>query len=352
MRNSLLRPLRFVATVCAAFILAGCGLPGPTHKGGTLVALDGRPDCGVYGVWERYTWSGECQGGLTSGQGTLLGYGGSTLMLRYDGEMKAGLRDGVGEMWMNAEKFNGGPTTRSGRFSRGNLMSGAETNNYSVRSYADGKNASTVYTANESESSSGVGGALAVVGAVMQGVAAGGGKNAAQLAALGGAMQGNTQATGAQVGANSAMSPNRAMSSNSDLNPTVPAVNQCVRLSRTKYSVTFTNTCDFPVAIRYCFPSLSGASQVDASSGALKDSLCGVKTGDSSATPSISPGGSDAQAAPNNALPIHFIACPSSDIRAQSHIEWNGNSLHGTCGGVIGKNNASSRPTRQAGAVR
>lgn len=346
MWNSPGQALRFVVTASAALILAGCGLPGPTHKGGALVTLDGRPDCGVYGVWERYTWSGECQGGLTNGQGTLLGYGGSTLMLRYDGEMKAGLRDGVGEMWMNAEKFNGGPTTRSGRFSRGNLISGAETNNYSVRSYADGKNASTVYTASESESSSGAGGALAIVGAVMQGVAAGGGKNAAQLAALGGAMQGNTQAKGAQVGSNS------AMNSSNDLNPTVPAVNQCVRTSRTKYSVNFTNTCDFPIAIRYCFTSLSGASQVDASSGTLKDALCGAKTAYPSATPPIAPGGSDAQVAPNNALPIQFIACPSSDIRAQNNIAWDGNSLRGTCGGIIGKNSLPNGSIRKAGAVR
>ncbi|AKM29992.1 hypothetical protein AB870_07590 [Pandoraea faecigallinarum] len=340
--------LQFIAAGLAS-LLAGCGLPGPTHKGGALVALENRPDCGVYGVWERYTWSGECEGGLTSGSGTLLGYGGSTLMLRYEGEMKAGLRDGMGEMWMNAEKFNGGPVTRAGRFSRGNIVTGSETNNYSVRTYADGKNASTVYTAQESESSSGVGSALALVGAAMQGVAAGGGKNAAQLAALGSAMQGTAQP--ADMRASSGPS-NTSPASNFGLDPTVPAVNQCVSLKRTKYSVSFTNTCNYPVAVRYCFTTLSGASQVDASSGTLKDSLCGVKTAYPSGTPSIMPGGTDTQSAPNNAAPIHFMACPSSDIRAQNHIEWDGSSLRGTCGGVIGKESASNGPARKAGAVR
>lgn len=340
------RRLAGIATIALAVMLAGCGLPGPTHKTGVPVALDDRPDCSVYGVWERYTWSGECQGGLTSGNGTLLGYGGSTLMMRYDGEMMAGLRDGVGELWMNGEKFNGGPTTRSGRFSRGNLITGAETNGYSVRNYTDGKNASTTYKPRESESSSGVGTALAMVGAAMQGVAAGGGRNAAQLAALGTAMRGSTQSTVEGV------SPNPSGGSRSDLNPTVPAANQCVRLSRTKYSINFTNTCDFPVAVRYCFVNLSGASRLDASTGVLKDALCGARTAYPSATPSIMPGGTDSQVAPNNASPIHFVACPSSDIRAQSHIEWDGSALRGTCGGILSKDTVPNGPLKKAGAIR
>ncbi len=182
MKRNPLQRLQIIAVTGLAAILTGCGLPGPTHKSSVQIALDNRPDCSVFGVWEHYTWSGECQGGFANGQGTLLGYAGSTLMLRYDGEMKAGLRDGVGEMWINGDKINGGPTTRSGRFSRGGLFTGAETNNYSVRNYSNGENSSTTYIADKSESASGVGSmAASLLGAVARGAAAGGSKNAAQL---------------------------------------------------------------------------------------------------------------------------------------------------------------------------
>ncbi len=180
----------------------------------------------------------------------------------------------------------------------------------------------------------------------LPGVAAGGGRNAAQLAALGTAMRGSTQSTVEGV------SPNPSGGSRSDLNPTVPAANQCVRLSRTKYSINFTNTCDFPVAVRYCFVNLSGASRLDASTGVLKDALCGARTAYPSATPSIMPGGTDSQVAPNNASPIHFVACPSSDIRAQSHIEWDGSALRGTCGGILSKDTVPNGPLKKAGAIR
>ncbi|VVE31334.1 MORN repeat-containing protein [Pandoraea pneumonica] len=252
-KKNLSQRLQIAAIASIAVMLTGCGLPGPTHKSNAQIALDNRPDCSVFGVWEHYTWSGECQGGLASGQGTLLGYAGSTLMLRYVGEMKAGLRDGWGEMWINGDKIHGGPTTRSGRFARGGLVTGAETNNYSVRNYTNGENSSTTYTSEKSESSSGVGSMTAgLLGAVALGAAAGGGKNAAQLQAMGSALQGTASAS-PPIRSTSAGTNNGASSAD-----TSPPVNGCAHLTpvlKPAYNdadMFIENTCSYPIVVVVC----------------------------------------------------------------------------------------------------
>ncbi|WP_156181718.1 hypothetical protein [Pandoraea apista] len=253
MKKNRLQRLQISAVTGLAAILAGCGLPGPTHKSNAQIALDNRPDCSVFGVWEHYTWSGECQGGFANGQGTLLGYAGSTLMLRYDGEMKAGLRDGMGEMWINGDKIHGGPTTRSGRFSRGSLLTGAETNNYSVRNYSNGENSSTTYISDKSESASGVGSMTAsLLGAVALGAAAGGSKNSAQLQAVGSALQGTA----------SAGTPARSASAGTNMGATSadssPPVNGCARLvpvykpAYNDADMFIENTCSYPIVVVVC----------------------------------------------------------------------------------------------------
>lgn len=191
----------------------------------------------------------------------------------------------------------------------------------------------------------GASGTLAVLGAVMQGAAAGGGKNAAQMAALGGAMQGNSRPLNSSVPADS------APGSNSQLNPTVPAVNRCIKLGRpSKYEVSFVNSCDFPVQVTYCFVDvMTGKNPVMDLRDAACDRVTRYRT---SGTPEIPPGEANRQHAPYNGAPINFIACPSGEIRAERNIRWEGGQLRGSCGGVIGERASSNGPAVRSGAIR
>jgi len=188
-------------------------------------------------------------------------------------------------------------------------------------------------------------GTLAFLGAVMQGAGAGGGKNAAQVAALSGVMQGNARPSSPGVSAGA------APGSDSQLNPTVPAVNRCVKLGRpSKYEVSFINSCDFPVQVTYCFVDVvTGKNPIMD----LRDAACErVTRYTTSATPEIPPGEANRQHAPYNSAPVNFIACPSGEIRAERNIRWEGGQLRGSCGGVIGKGASSNAPAARSGAIR
>lgn len=199
--------------------LGGCGLP----KGGEekWTAIDGNPNCAVWGVWDRYTWTGPCLSGRAEGLGSLQGFSGSTEMMRYSGKMTAGLRNGQGTLWINNDEIHGGPETKVGMFIDGNFVSGSESNSKSTFSYANG--VSTWTSDHEpAQSSSGLGAIASALGVAANIAAGSAGSNSANYQALGQALHsvsGNESAT-AGVGA----SPYEQYSQNS---PTSSSAKSC-----------------------------------------------------------------------------------------------------------------------------
>lgn len=188
---------------------------------------------------------------------------------------------------------------------------------------------------------------LGMLGAVAQGAASGGGKNAAQLQALGSALQGGSTSPNA---ATSAYQGNASGSTVSDISPTSPSVDHCVKLGRPRrHQVSFSNSCNFPIQVTYCFIDMSGNNSIYDASDALCQKLSRYHA---SSTPSIPAGESNSQNAPDNKSNVNFIACPSGDIRAQSNFRWEGGRIKGTCGGVNSRENNANNGSARSGAIR
>lgn len=152
----------------AVLILAACALPegGPAE----LRAIENVPGCKVWGTWPRYTWTGQCEQGLTTGYGTLEGYSNWTKMMSYTGEMAAGRRHGKGTLWLNGDRIYGGPETRTGIFDRNTLVSGTKSDNDTVITVRDGKEVAR--TSLSSSSSSDQNSTLSLLGAAFSAIGA------------------------------------------------------------------------------------------------------------------------------------------------------------------------------------
>lgn len=113
------------------------------------------------------------------------------------------------------------------------------------------KTPSATEATSEATSSSGAGNVVVgVLGAISNGIASAGGKNAATLKAVGSALQSASGYGGAQPG-----SSEFGKSSQSKLPPgikSVPSVNDCVGMIRSSFDTTLVNKCSFAVHHTYC----------------------------------------------------------------------------------------------------
>lgn len=147
-----------------ALLLSGCAIPKPGVD--RWMNVEGRTNCQIFGDWNRYTWTGTCADGYATGNGELVGYGGSTKMWSYTGQLQRGLREGYGIMTY-------GPMTQTGSFRDGRLFSGTLTGNGQQYVYENGAEVRGGMAASSNDSSdSGLSTFAAVLGDVAQGVAA------------------------------------------------------------------------------------------------------------------------------------------------------------------------------------
>lgn len=160
------KPLRSdrLSAVMLALSLSGCAIPKPGVD--RWMNVEGQTNCQIFGDWNRYTWTGACADGYATGNGELVGYGGSTKMWSYTGQLQRGLREGYGIMTY-------GPMTQTGTFRNGRLFSGTLTGNGQQYVYENGAEVRGGVAARSSDSSdSGLSTFAAVLGGVAQGVAA------------------------------------------------------------------------------------------------------------------------------------------------------------------------------------
>lgn len=160
------KPLRFyrLFAIVLALLMSGCAIPKPGVD--RWMNVEGQTNCQIFGDWNRYTWTGTCEDGYATGSGELVGYGGSTKMWSYTGQLQRGLREGYGIMTY-------GPMTQTGTFRDGRLFSGTLTGNGQQYVYENGAEVRGGMAASSNDSSdSGISTFAAVLGGVAQGVAA------------------------------------------------------------------------------------------------------------------------------------------------------------------------------------
>ena len=351
-------------------------------------------------VWNAFpratdtvTWDGACVGGYADGSGTLTWFDDGSYSQRFVGTMREGKRNGTGDyFWANGDHYQGAfendKRTGKGRyvwnsrdsyegdfvegvrtgygtytFANGNRFEGTQSNNNfvngsltdaggeAIAKYVDGKRIALRYeppqASSQTSSGSGFG---AVLGAIAQGLAAAGGKNAAQYQALATAMN-SSGSSGA--GAPQAYSAPGAAAGNSGTggvnsgNDTQPTVNNCLNFARKgKYSMQVNNSCGFEVSMIYCFTNISNQAPIgyDVTSNA-----CSNYRSSSSANIIVGASSFIVVNAPDNTSPVLFIGCKSANNGYPENLRYDGSKLNGQC---HYRQTTASGGSRSVGAIR
>ncbi|WP_082221468.1 MORN repeat-containing protein [Herbaspirillum chlorophenolicum] len=394
-----------LSSLAVLVVIAACGTPyqPPPTSAAPSAPPPGPPDwtlsSGGCKVWnngprptDSVTWDGECVNGMAEGKGTVTWFNNGVYSQRFVGVMKEGKRSGTGDYyWANGDHYSGqfSNDDRTGKgeyrwgngdrysgnflrgqrdgvsttyvFANGDRFDGEQRNSSFINgnlvnssgeviaSFIDGKRYNRSNPNNSSASSSGSsgGGFGALLGAVAQGMAAAGGKNAAQYQALANGLNGNAATGGGgSGGVNPAYTAPVAGAAASSGDSTQPMVNQCMKFSRKgKYEMRIDNSCGYDLSTVYCYTSIANASQYfDVTANA-----CTSYRRSSSANIVISANGFITVNAPNNNNPVKFIACKLANDGYPTKLQWDGNSLQGEC---HFRASTSSGGARSFGAVR
>ncbi|MFJ2994516.1 hypothetical protein [Pandoraea sp. NPDC087047] len=324
---------------------------------------------------DTVTWDGACVSGYVDGPGTLTWFDDGSYVQRFVGTMRAGKRSGTGEyFWANGDHYQGpfedDKRTGKGSYSwsdgdryTGDFVNGARTgygiytfangNRYegdqragnfingnltdasgeAIAKFVDGKRIALRYepppASSQTSSGSGFG---AVLGAIAQGLAAAGGKNAAQFQAMATAMNSSVGSSGSSApqaySAPNTVASNSAASGTNSAS-TQPMVNNCLNFTRKgKYSMQINNSCGFEVSMIYCFTSISNQAPIgyDVTSNA-----CTNYRSSSSANVIVGASSFTVVNAPNNSNPVEFIACKSANNGYPEKLRYDGSKLNGQC---------------------
>jgi hypothetical protein len=387
-----LRLTKFVL-LASLTTLAACGSAPPRAAAPKLPATWATTKEGCK-VWDQTpiegdsaTWDGACAGGYASGPGNLTWYVNGSYSQRFVGTMREGKRSGTGDhywvkgdhyqgqfvedyrtgkgtySWPNGDTFTGDFVNgeRNGvgvyTFANGDRFEGTQTQSAfidgmltdsggePIAKFVDRKRIALRYEPTQaSGSSSGSGGAGfgAILGAIVQGLAMAGGKNAAQYQAVATAMNstGNSSSGGAGVGSAYSAS-NAATGVNASSTNTQPTVNHCLSFTRSaKYTAKISNSCAFEVSMIYCYTNISNAAPIGYDESA---NACSNYRRTSSANVIVGASSFIEVSAPNNNSPVEYIACKSANNGYPEKLVYDGSKLNGQCHYMASSGSAGSR---------
>lgn len=142
--NSLSGIVKLPMLVAAYLSLTGFSSDPEDLRGWT--DPEGKTNCRVQGSLEKYIWIGNCQSGYANGYGQLIGFTGENMALNFAGDIKNGVRDGKGYLWIQPQNPNEPSIEKDGHFRNGKFLTGTITQNKVVQRYEDGKRLNSINT--------------------------------------------------------------------------------------------------------------------------------------------------------------------------------------------------------------